>query len=96
MFLKDSRYLPLRPFAPDPDGRVDFKGVRPRPIGPAEGVVEHTVNEEDRLDRLAWNYYAADRAWWRIVDANVEVVFGPDLVAEEREGEAALIPKRKE
>jgi hypothetical protein len=96
MFLKDSRYLPLRLFEPDPDGRIDFHGVRPRPIGPAEGVVEHMVAEDDRLDRLAHNYYAADRAWWRIVDANAEVVFGPDLLAEDREGDVALIPKRKE
>lgn len=96
MFLRTSRYLPLRPFEPDPDGRVVFRGVRPRPIPPTRGVLEHTVADTDRIDRLAHHYYAADRAWWRIVDANADVVLGLDLLAEERQGDAVLIPERKE
>ena len=78
MFLKNSRYAQVPRFEPDPDGRVDFQGIRPRPIPLTEGVLEHTQTEDDRPDRMANEYYSADRAWWRIVDANPDfVIAGP-------------------
>jgi nucleoid-associated protein YgaU len=75
MFLRGSRYATARPFT------AGFRGVRPRDIGPAEGVLEHTVRLGDRLDRLARHYYNDDRLWWRILDANPEILFGSDLDA---------------
>lgn len=78
MFLKNSRYAQVPLFEEDPDGRSDFRGVKPRPIAPAPGVLEHTQSESDRPDLLAQDYYQADRAWHRIVDANVEfMIAGP-------------------
>jgi hypothetical protein len=84
MFLKTSRYALVARFEPDPDGRTDFRGVKPRPIAPAAGVLEHTQTESDRPDLLARDYYQADRAWFRILDANVEyVIAGPIRDAED-------------
>jgi hypothetical protein len=78
--------------APDGD-RPRFSGARPRPIRTAPGVLEHIVREKERLDLLALNYYNDSARWWRIVDANPEVVFGGDLVLEARVGSVILIPR---
>ncbi len=78
MFLKSSRYVNVQVFDPDPEGRVDFRGIRPRDIPETPGVLEHAQTEGDRPDILAQEYYQADRAWWRIVDANPEfLIAGP-------------------
>jgi hypothetical protein len=83
MFLKTSRYLTVPAFEPDPDGRADFRGIRPRPIPPTAGVIEHRLDRDDRPDRLAGEYYAANRAWWRIMDANPDfLIAGPLLGAD--------------
>ena len=57
-----------------------FPGVRPREIGPAPGVPRARRPAGDRLDLLARHYYNDDRLWWRIVDANPEVLFGGDML----------------
>jgi nucleoid-associated protein YgaU len=95
MFLKGSRYEASRPFTPATAGRDTFPGVRPRAVDTLPGVVEHTVRAGDRLDLLARHYYNDDRLWWRIVDANPEILFGGDLLAEEMEGQVILIPGGK-
>ncbi|MFZ7127173.1 MAG: hypothetical protein ACOWWM_13550 [Desulfobacterales bacterium] len=96
MFQKGSRYENTALFQPTADGRTVFEGVRPRTIGPAPGVIEHTVRTGDRLDLLAGHYYNDDRLWWRIVDANPTVVLGGDMVLSAMEGEIILIPKARE
>lgn len=120
MFLKTSRYAQVPRFEPDPDGRADFKGVRARAIARAPGVLEHTLGADDRPDQLAGEYYGADRAWWRILDANPEFLIAgplyaadgtrvagwpgpaPDagtgdvMVSDRMQGDAVLIPKRRE
>ena len=120
MFLKNSRYAQVLRFEPDPDGRSDFQGLRPRTIPLTDGVLEHGQTEDDRPDRMANEYYSADRAWWRIVDANPEFVIAgpirsagdtrisggdgitPDaetgdvMISDAMEGDAVLIPKRKD
>ncbi len=94
MFLRDSRYQDALPFTGEEDSR--FQGVRPREIGPAEGVIEHVIKRGDRLDLLARNYYNDDRRWWRILDANPDILYGGDLLLDNHEGEIILIPKSKE
>jgi nucleoid-associated protein YgaU len=109
MFLKGSRYEKARAFVSD-DGTTPFPGVRAREIAPAPPVLEHTVEAGDRLDRLARHYYNDDRMWWRIVDANPEVLYGSDLLREKPDalpvangllrlermvGRAILIPRAK-
>ncbi len=106
MFLRGSRYEKAKPFVGEGSS---FRGVRPRAIGVATGVIEHTVREGDRLDLLARHYYDDDRLWWRIADANPEFFYGADLVRKEDEldadgdtrlgamvGRVILIPKARE
>ncbi|MCB1125258.1 MAG: tail protein X [Verrucomicrobiae bacterium] len=96
MLLKDSRYLGTRRFDPDPTGTVRCKGTTSRAIGPATGVLEHVVREGDRLDLLARHYYGDDRLWWRILDANPDLLNGAWLSLPESVGETILIPRAKE
>ena len=96
MFLKTSRYKDTRRFEPDEQGVVRCKGVRPREIGAAVGVLEHVVQEGDRLDLLARHYYSDPRLWWRILDANPDLHSGVEISLRERAGEVILIPKAKE
>ena len=92
MFFKGSRYEGARPFAPAPGGREIFPGVRQREVATPPGAVEHVIRAGDRLDLLARHYYNDDRLWWRIVDANPEILFAGDLLDREMEGRIILIP----
>jgi len=96
MLVKKSRYRDARTFEPLADGSMVFPGLRARRIGPATGMIEHEVQASDRLDQLARNYYNDDRQWWRIVDANPEFTFGPDMLGDDMAGQVILIPKLKE
>ncbi|TCJ12316.1 hypothetical protein EZJ19_12305 [Parasulfuritortus cantonensis] len=96
MLLKDSRYKDARRFEADEQGNVPCKGTRPRVIGAAVGVLEHVVQEGDRLDLLARHYYSDARLWWRILDANPDLGSGVELALAARVGEVILIPKAKE
>jgi nucleoid-associated protein YgaU len=96
MFTKGSRYEKSRVFVPDASGQVLFKGVRARDLGQATGVVEHVIQNGDRMDLLARNYYNNARLWWRILEANPDICFAGDLELRGLEGEILLIPKAKE
>ncbi|TKB25862.1 hypothetical protein FCL47_12255 [Desulfopila sp. IMCC35006] len=96
MATKSSRYQNVRPFTGQDDKAPLFKGGRARDIGPAAGVLEYTVKADDRLDLLALYFYVDSRMWWRILDANPEIVFGPDLSLEESIGATILIPRATE
>ena len=96
MLLNNSRYKEVRRFEADDSGQVRCKGTRPREIGPAVGVVEHVIQEGDRLDLLAHHYYNDSRLWWRILDANPDLVCGVEISLAGRAGEVILIPKAKE
>jgi nucleoid-associated protein YgaU len=78
MIRKGSRYEKARSFVAAEGATEVFPGVRPREIGPATGVIEHTVRSGDRLDLLARHYYNDGRLWWRILDANPEILYGGD------------------
>lgn len=73
-----------------------FLGLRNRDIGLATGVIEHQVQSGNRLDHLAFHYYNDDRMWWRILDANPDIVFAGYLLDQSMEGTVILIPKLKE
>lgn len=96
MATKGSRYRNARVFAAADDQRPVFPGLRSRPIGPAIGVLEYLVKEDDRLDLLALYFYNDSRKWWRILDANPEIVFGADLTLAENTGTTILIPRAVE
>jgi hypothetical protein len=92
---KGSRYKNLT-FYPPEGGRPAFPGIRPRTIGSAVGILEHIVKENERLDLLALYYYNNPRRWWRIVDANPDVMYGGDLVITSKVGTVILIPRANE
>ena len=80
MFFKNSRYRKL----PD-EVTVDVKGRRLlskslRLLPEVTGTFQHTIEESDRLDHLAYKYYKQSRKWWRICDANPEFLWPQDLL----------------
>lgn len=96
MATKGSRYQNVRPFLGQDGQPPALKGGRAREIGQATGVLEYTVKADDRLDLLALYFYIDSRMWWRILDANPEIVFGPDLGLDEYIGATILIPRASE
>jgi len=92
MFLRKSRYKNAQYFDPSDY----FSGVRHRDIGVANGVIEHVITSSDRLDLLARHYYNDDRLWWRILDANPDILHGSELSVAARVGETILIPRARE
>lgn len=81
MFFRGSRYEPVPTLTwIGPDGRmIRYKGMRiiPEP----RGTLVHTVRQDERLDRVAQEWFGNAELWWRLADANT--VLDPDeLVAE--------------
>ncbi|HRF06670.1 hypothetical protein [Accumulibacter sp.] len=96
MAAKGSRYAQVRAFVAEDGRQPAFKGGRARHIGAAAGVLEYTVKADDRLDLLARNFYVDSRKWWRILDANPEIVCGADLGLDDYVGSTILIPRASE
>jgi hypothetical protein len=92
MRRKGSRYENTRPFSEE----KGFGGFRERSLTSPPGLVEHTVLHTDRLDHLADQYYKNDRRWWRIMDANVQFLYGFELLDEQMQGDVILIPAARE
>ena len=70
MFFRGSRYESV-PDATSVDSRgreFPYKRLRILPAPPVHQV--HTVAQEDRLDRIAFQYYGDPEQFWRIADAN--------------------------
>ena len=59
-------------FDPPLPGRPGLR--RPRTVPAPPGVVEHTLADGERLDVLAQYYYGDARRWWRILDANPQLL----------------------
>ena len=96
MIEKRSRYESIKHFAGENGKEPVFGGIRPRKIGPAAGVLEYTVKEGDRLDLLSLHFYNNTRRWWRILDANPQIIFGAELMLKKYIGETILIPRSAE
>ena len=43
--------------------------------------VNHQVKAGERVDSLAYQYYTDATLWWRIADANPEIMFWDDLTS---------------
>ena len=93
---RSSRYQESPPFTAADAVTPAFAGLRPRRITPATPVLEHRVTAMDRLDLLAIHYYNDPRLWWRILDANPELLCGADLADPARIGSVILIPAAEE
>ena len=90
--LKGSRYATSQLFNGNENGDRIFRGIRSRKITLAEGVIEHVLAKDERLDLLALQYYNDSSLWWRIVDANPDIVFAGDLMSVDRVGTVIVIP----
>jgi hypothetical protein len=83
MFSRISRYRAL-----DDVVTVDAAGRRLssrelRTPGEVTGRFLHTLADGDRLDQLAATYYGQPRKWWRICDANPELLSPQELLGAE-------------
>lgn len=96
MIARGSRYEFARRFVAAADQKAAFGGVRARAIDAATPVVEHSLCAWDRLDLLALHYYNDARKWWRIVDANPEILCGADISDAHMVGTVILIPAPEE
>lgn len=83
MFSKISRYKKQEDVVVgDSEGkRAASKALRLIPK--VDGEFLHTVEENDRLDHLAFKYYKQPRKWWRICDANPAFLFPPALLGKD-------------
>lgn len=74
MLTKRSRYYKLDDTVhPDRSGILRSTKVL-RPTQDVDGQFFHTVESSDRLDHLAYKYYRQSLHWWRICDANPDVM----------------------
>jgi nucleoid-associated protein YgaU len=80
MFFSNSRYLKVRDYTVrDAAGRsVTVK--RARPFTARSGNFLYQVKQGDRLDLLANTFYRDPRLWWRIAEANPDVMYPDDLL----------------
>jgi len=92
MRTRESRYIQTRLFTE----RDRFDGFRERQLTLPDGLVEHMLNSDDRLDHMADNYYKKDRRWWRVLDANADFLYGFDVMDETNEGEVIVIPASRD
>ncbi len=96
MIRKGSRYEKVKEFKADPVRKFFFQGARAREIPATAGILEHVVKEGERLDLLALHYYSDVHKWWRILDANPEIMFGGEIEGGSLDGMAGkviLIPR---
>ena len=82
MFTKNSRYYALDDIVINNDNNRQIKAKTIRLIDKVEGVFEHLIDENDRLDLLAKKYYDQPIKWWRICDANPEFKSPLDLLGQ--------------
>ena len=81
MFFRGSRYESVTTLThATAEGRtIRYKALRivPEP----RGSLTHGVRQDERLDRVAQDWFGNAELWWRVADANTEL--DPDaLVAE--------------
>jgi len=96
MLTRNSRYKDSPLFSLDADGNEVFAGLRARRIGAATPVIEHPIAASDRLDHLSSHYYNNDRRWWRLIDANPDILYADTALGDEATGLALSVPRVKE
>ena len=83
MFTPLSRYRKLPDVVTtDAKGRtLASKALRLLPS--VSGTFQHTVEDGDRLDHVAYKYYRQPTRWWRISDANPAFLSAQELLGKE-------------
>jgi hypothetical protein len=95
MIRKGSRYEAAAPFQPGEDGVLRFRGIRARVMGAARPVLEHYLRVGERPDLLGAHYYNEPALWWRILDANPDVLYAGDLESR-NPADPLLVPRARE
>ena len=93
MFSRGSRYEFVKQIEIAESGKIVRRLTRAREVKTVTGILEHTLVESDRLDLLALHYYNDSQKWWRILDANPQLVYAGDLTLEAYRGETILIAR---
>jgi nucleoid-associated protein YgaU len=88
MIGKNSRYARLETYTIIDAHGITRTALKMRLNPPTPAVFQHTVKENDRLDLIAFQYYGKADRFWRICDANNEML--PDDLLEP--GRQVLIP----
>ena len=83
MFSKVSRYRKLPDVVAISARGRELKSRDIRLLPDVPGIFEHTVEEGDRLNHLAFKYYKQPRNWWRICDANPDFMSPQALLGKE-------------
>jgi hypothetical protein len=79
MILANSRYADSTLATVDKGGS-DVSVIVPSAQKPHSFTyANHQVTTGERIDSLAYQYYTDATLWWRIADANPEVLFWDDL-----------------
>lgn len=63
-----------------------------RPIVTQDGLLEHAVKADERLDQIAMYYYGDPTQWWRILDANPDIRSAADFCLGDYAGQTIVIP----
>ncbi len=83
MFSNNSRYKKLEDVVVKDSDGTQAASKALRLIPEVEGDFQHTVEENDRLDHLAYKYYKQPKKWWRICDTNPDHPFPPALLGKD-------------
>lgn len=84
MFSKISRYRKLQDLVTTDDKGRNLESKTLRLLPEVSGTFVHTVEQSDRLDHLSFKYYKQPRKWWRICDANPELMSPQALLGKEQ------------
>lgn len=79
--LANSRYANSSVVAVDKDG-ADVAVIVPSPaVAYSFSYVNHQVADGERPDTLAYQYYTDPTLWWRIAQANPEIMYWDSVPA---------------
>jgi hypothetical protein len=83
MFSRKSRYKNSKVVIDKDRHGHHVKTAAIRLLPEVEGNFRHTLEEDERLDHLAYKYYKEPVKWWRICDANPHFLSPPALLGKE-------------
>lgn len=79
MILPNSRYANSSLATVDKDG-TDVAVIVPSTAGSYSfSYILHQVVQHERIDTIAYQYYTDATLWWRIAQANPEILFWDNL-----------------
>jgi hypothetical protein len=74
MFFRGSRYEPVPTATLAGKNGRDVRYKRLRLVVREPAPITYLVQEGDRVDTVAWNVFRDAEMWWRIADANADLV----------------------